>query len=170
MLDCDWSSDVCSSDLGCAVSFDAPATRLRLPLAALALPLRSPDPLLLEMMERQAGQHLQRVETADGFERSVRGRITRLLREGTPDVDSVAAGLHTTTRTLHRRLAERGWNYQRLLADTRHRLAEDYLANPRLQLAEIALLLGYSEQSAFNRAYRQWTGRTPLQARRAARA
>ena len=53
-----------------------------------------------------------------------------------------------------------------MLERTRQQLAQAYLADSALQLGEIALLLGYSEQSAFNRAWRQWTGTTPLQWRR----
>ncbi|MFX8067372.1 AraC family transcriptional regulator, partial [Acinetobacter baumannii] len=43
---------------------------------------------------------------------------------------------------------------------------EAYLRDPQLDLAEVALLLGYSEQSAFTRAFRQWTGLAPSQWRR----
>ena len=46
-----------------------------------------------------------------------------------------------------------------MLNELRGRLADEYLNDIRLQLSEIALLLGYSEQSSFNRAYKQWAGR-----------
>jgi AraC-like DNA-binding protein len=69
-------------------------------------------------------------------------------------------------RSLQRRLAEHGHSFQALLGQTRQQLAEAYLRDDSVELAEVALLLGYSEQSAFNRAFRQWTGQAPLQWRR----
>ena len=67
------------------------------------------------------------------------------------------------TRSLQRRLADQGMTFQGLLDETRRHLAEAYLRDERLDLAEIALLLGYSEQSAFTRAFRTWTGLPPAQ-------
>jgi AraC-like DNA-binding protein len=151
---------------GCEPRFDADCTRLGLPLAALALPLRQPDAALLRVMEEQADQRLRRLCDVDPFEQDLRAQIARRLRSGEPAAEPIAAAMGLSTRSLHRRLAERGWNFRRLLGDTRRALADDYLADPRLELSEIALLLGYSEQSAFTRAYRGWSGRTPLQARR----
>jgi AraC-like DNA-binding protein len=72
-------------------------------------------------------------------------------------------------RTLQRHLAQAGLSFQALLDRSRQHLAEAYLRDPRLELAEIALLLGYSEQSAFQRAFKQWTGQTPRQWRLALR-
>jgi AraC-like DNA-binding protein len=63
---------------------------------------------------------------------------------------------------LHRRLEERDLVFKELLQKTRQQLAQQYLKEGRLTLAEIALLLGYSEQSAFSRAFKQWLGITPL--------
>ena len=77
-------------------------------------------------------------------------------------VDKVAAAMHQSTRTLQRRLAERGMTWQQLLDNTRMELARQYLADPALSVAETALLLGFSEQSAFTRAFKRWMGQTPL--------
>ncbi|MNG33795.1 HTH-type transcriptional regulator VirS [compost metagenome] len=66
----------------------------------------------------------------------------------------------------YRQLAEHGLRYRALLGDVRFKLARLYLADPRLSLVEIALLLGYSEQSAFTRAFRTWSGSTPQDYRR----
>jgi AraC-like DNA-binding protein len=63
-------------------------------------------------------------------------------------------------------LAEQGTTFQQLLDDTRRHLAEAHLLDGHLDLAEISLLLGYSEQSAFTRAFRAWTGLPPAQWRR----
>jgi AraC-like DNA-binding protein len=65
-------------------------------------------------------------------------------------------------RTLQRQLKEQGMDFKKLVADTRRRFAQSYLGNRRNTLTEIAFLLGYSEVSAFNRAFKRWTGSTPL--------
>jgi AraC-like DNA-binding protein len=75
-----------------------------------------------------------------------------------------------STRTLQRRLHARGIVYAGLIDEVRRRLSGRYLADGDLSLGEIAYLLGYSESSAFNRAYRRWTGRTPSADRRRAAA
>ncbi len=146
---------------GCPVRFGQPHTLLRFPAKYLALPLRQPDAALLSLLERQADALLHELPDSDDLEQSVRRCIVRLSRDGEVDLERVAAELHTTPRTLHRRLEERGCNFRGLREDTRRRLAEDYLRDPRLRLAEIAQLLGFSEQSAFSRSFRRWTGETP---------
>ena len=64
-------------------------------------------------------------------------------------------------RSFYRELASHGFRFRTVLADVRLQLARLYLADPRLASAEIALLLGYSEPSALNCAFRGWTGTTP---------
>ncbi|MDR3417766.1 MAG: AraC family transcriptional regulator [Nevskia sp.] len=151
---------------GCPVQFDRPLTRVRLAPAMLALPLRQPDPALLGVLQGQADALLAELPQEDDFERAVRRCVARLAREGEPSLQRVADELHLSPRTLHRRLEQNGRNFRELLEDTRRHLADDYLRDPRLRMVEIALLLGYSEQSAFTRAYRRWTGSTPKRARR----
>ena len=71
-----------------------------------------------------------------------------------------------TPRTLERRLKENGVIYRDLVTDTRRRFALEYLRDLNRTLTEVAFLLGYSEVTAFNRAFKQWTGSTPLQYRK----
>jgi AraC-like DNA-binding protein len=71
-------------------------------------------------------------------------------------------------RTLQRQLKEYGVDFKRLVDDTRHRFSLSYLRDRKNTLTEIAYLLGYSEVSAFNRAFRCWTGSTPSDYRRTA--
>lgn len=143
------------------VQFAQAETRVRFPLQQLALPLRQPDTALLAILEQQAEAQLGGLPRSDDFEQAVRRHIARLARESEPSLEQVADALHLSSRTLRRRLDERGTPFRSLLDSTLRRIAEDYLRDSRLQLAEVALLLGYSEQSAFNRAFRRWTGTTP---------
>lgn len=154
---------------GCPVLFEQPRTWVRVPLHALALPLRAADPALLSLLENQAEAQLAGLPAADEIQQAVRSAIARLLPEADPGLDAVAAQLNTSSRTLHRRLAQRQVNFRQLLDATRLELAEQHLTDPRLTLADVALLLGYSEQSAFTRAFKGWTGQTPAAWRRAYR-
>jgi AraC-like DNA-binding protein len=146
---------------GCPVGYGAESTQVVIPTEWLGLPLREPDPGLLEVLGRQADALLEDLPPGNELEMVVRNRIVRLLREGEPGLERVAASLHMSARTLHRRLAEQGLQFRPLLEDTRRRLALDYLHDRRLHLSEIAELLGYAEQSAFSRAFRRWTGSSP---------
>jgi AraC-like DNA-binding protein len=69
---------------------------------------------------------------------------------------------------VQRRLAADELSFKAVVDETRLALAERYLADPALSLTETAFLLGYSDLSAFSRAFRRWTGRTALEFRRAA--
>jgi AraC-like DNA-binding protein len=83
------------------------------------------------------------------------------MAEGDVQIETVARALATSTRSLQRRLAEAGISYQQLLDNTRRDAADEYLADPRLSIGEVAYLLGYSEPAAFHRAFKRWNGITP---------
>lgn len=154
-------------DFFCApVRFGQPGTRLLLASQDLALPLRGADADLLALLDAQAEQLLQQVAAVDGPLAAWRQALVGLIRGGRTSLPDLAASLQMSPRSLQRRLAEQGNGFQALLSDTRRQLAEAYLRDPHVELAEVALLLGYSEQSAFTRAFRQWTGQAPLQWRR----
>jgi AraC-like DNA-binding protein len=88
------------------------------------------------------------------------------LREGDPNLAKVAKRIAMGQRTLQRRLREQGVDFKWLVEDTRRRFSLDYLRDRKHTFTEIACLLGYSEVSAFNRAFRRWTGSTPSDYRR----
>jgi AraC-like DNA-binding protein len=148
------------------VVFNAPLTRLVFDHAYLALPLRKSDPALLALLDRQAEQLLQQVAALPAAVDAWRKTLVPLIREGQTSLAALAKAHHTSPRSLQRRLSEQGTSFQALLDDTRRHLAEKHLMDAKLDLAEIALLLGYSEQSAFTRAFRSWTGLAPAQWRR----
>ncbi|NMO23072.1 helix-turn-helix transcriptional regulator, partial [Pyxidicoccus fallax] len=96
-----------------------------------------------------------------GFVQRVRDAIRASLREGPPQVGEVAQQLHVSLRTLQRRLAEHGTAFQDEVDAVRRELAFQYLKDPHLGVSEVAFLLGYSELSTFDRAFKRWTGLTP---------
>lgn len=151
---------------GGQVGFDEPVTRLVFDPEVLALPLRKSDPALLTLLDHQAEQLLAEVATVPAVVDAWRRTLVPLIREGQTSLAALAEAHHMSARTLQRRLAEQGTSFQGLLDQTRRHLAERHLRDAQLDLAEIALLLGYSEQSAFTRAFRSWTGLAPAQWRR----
>jgi AraC-like DNA-binding protein len=92
--------------------------------------------------------------------------ITEVIKNGKPELQRVAAVLGMGPRTLQRRLKAYGVDFKGLANSIRCELAIYYLKDRNNRLTDIALLLGYSEVSAFNRAFKRWTGSTPLQYRR----
>ncbi|MBJ7308756.1 helix-turn-helix transcriptional regulator [Rugamonas sp. CCM 8940] len=123
--------------------------------------MRLADPALAAMLERQVQAGFAALPAKDPFEQDMRRRISRQLLQGEPGLRHLAAELNSSGRTLRRHLSQHGWSYRALLDDIRKHLAQDYLRDPRLALPEVALLLGYSEQSAFNRAFLRWFNLTP---------
>jgi len=95
--------------------------------------------------------------------------ISASMSEGNPTLAQVAKKMFTSPRTLERRLKEHNVVFKKLLDDTRHRLALDHLRDDRDTLTQIAFLLGYSETSVFNRAFKRWTGSTPSEYRQRSR-
>jgi AraC-like DNA-binding protein len=91
----------------------------------------------------------------------VRAAVIRNLAHDRVRLASIAAGLGLSPRTLQRKLHEAGASFQQVLDAARHALAQDYLRQRGLSLADIAFLLGYQEQSAFTHAFREWSGMNP---------
>ncbi|MDO9235423.1 MAG: AraC family transcriptional regulator [Aquabacterium sp.] len=150
---------------GCPVRFAQPEMSIRLAATHLALPMRQADEALQSFMEQQAKAMLAELPPMDDLEETVRRAIARLAREGEISIERVAGDLNLTSRSLHRKLAKLGCNFRGLREDTRRLLAQDYLKDPRLALGEVAWLLGYSELSAFSRAFKRWTGHSPSEVR-----
>jgi AraC-like DNA-binding protein len=146
---------------GCPVKFGQPVIRMRFPLSYLRLKLRTPDPDLAVLLENQANSLLAELPGNADLAQMVRDCISGVIRLTEPTVEQVAELLHVSPRTLQRRLDEANLNFRSLLDDTRRQLAENYLLDPALRLKEVAYKLGFSEQSAFTRAFRRWTGNSP---------
>lgn len=152
--------------LDCSVQFARPQLAVKLRADDLLLPINSSDTHLMCLLEQQAATALKGLEHSDEFLIKLQNAISRGLLERNASMPWVAAQLNMSVRSVYRALNERGKTFKGQLDELRKTLAQQYLADATLSLSEIALLLGYSEQSAFNRAFRQWTGSTPLKHRR----
>ena len=127
------------------------------------------DQRLYQILKRYLDHVLGKMPREDCLLASVRRATAETMRDGELRLVRVAKQMAMSARTLQRQLKERGVDFKHLADDTRQRFAMNYLKDRRNTLTEVAFLLGYSELSAFNRAFKRWTGSTPLDYRRSAR-
>lgn len=151
---------------GATLRFGAPCYAFAFPQRALDEPLVSANPKLHAVVQRHAERLLADLPPVHSLTERVRHLMNGELARGRLTAEQVAQRLHMSRRTLCRKLESEGTSFTALLADLRQRLALQYVGNAELGLAEIAFLLGFSEAAAFHRAFKRWTGRTPLEYRR----
>ncbi|MDE2421045.1 MAG: AraC family transcriptional regulator [Gammaproteobacteria bacterium] len=145
----------------CPVTFGGIRTIVEFPAEYLNITLEKKDTMLLDLLEGHAQTLLNTLPT-DEFEKRLKKLFTDMLKkQEMPSLEQVASRMHTSVRTLQRRLNEHEIKFQELLADVKLDLFNQYIKDESLTLFDIALLLGYSEQSAFTRAVKRWTGKLP---------
>jgi AraC-like DNA-binding protein len=92
--------------------------------------------------------------------------IKEALPSGIPSIDQVGSHMGMSARTLTRRLSESGLSFRDLIKKTQQDISKDLLKDPARNMGEIAFHTGFSEQSAFNRAFKRWTGQSPTEFRK----
>lgn len=153
------------SFFACPVRFNCAEPIIRLSSDLLERPLRRADPALEQVLEQHAERLLATLPTRDEVIGQVRKVITSEIRQGELDIEHVGAVLKMSPRTLQRRLKEGRTSFRKELNLIRNQLAMSYLQDPSLQVTDVAMLLGYSEHSAFTRAFKKLNGQTPQQVR-----
>ncbi|WP_460448683.1 AraC family transcriptional regulator [Alsobacter sp. SYSU BS001988] len=143
------------------VRFDSEEAGIEFPTSWLDRPVPGSDKALYRFLRGQ-------IEAAEELtEHSMSEEVSRIIRTRLQDsdlsVDAVAAAMSFNRRTLSRRLAAEGVSFSSLLAAVRYDVAKRLLRSTAIPLSEIALSLGYSEASAFTRAFREWSGASPQQ-------
>jgi AraC-like DNA-binding protein len=146
--------------------FDAPWNAIRLNEERLTDPVAVQPTYAFGILSEHAEALLESLDSS----KSVRARVARelmpILHTGEAGIDNVAAGLGVSRQTLYRRLSAEGTTFEKVLDDLRHKLALHYIDGKRVSVDETAYLVGYSERSAFSRAFRRWTGSTIRSTRR----
>lgn len=138
------------------ITFDREIENIRIPYANLEV---------LKMMREKADKIIVELNADDSFSRQVSLLITSTLMHEEPDKTVIAAQLNISPRTLQRKLAKEDTSYQQLLDQIRYQLAQNYLQDTQLTVTDIAYMLGFTEPSAFYRAFKKWHGMTPGQYR-----
>ena len=153
---------------GAAVVYGVPAAYGRFDAALLDRPVPNADGSMLKVLQRHADELLAarlRETSEPRIVTDVRREVAAQLANDRARVDDVASALAVSTRTLQRKLAEAGTNFQAVHDAARQALAEELLRDSQLNLTDVAFMLGYREQSSFNRACREWFGATPARTR-----
>ncbi len=150
---------------GCSAQFEAENNRLWIARAVWDTSIQGANAGVLGVLTEHAELLLDRLPRgADLIERTRRA-IAGRLRGGDPSLAEVARELAMSERSLQRHLRELGSSFNALADEVRAATARLYLEQPDMALTEVGYLLGFSEQSAFTRAHKRWTGLTPRQAR-----
>ena len=124
------------------------------------------DPQLLALLESQVQQSAQSLLSSDSLIDHIRLLITSNLGHTEVTADSIASELLMSRRTLNRRLNENGTTFNSLRENIVFHMAKESLCNTRISITELAQKLGYSDSSAFNRAFKRNLGLRPLQYRK----
>jgi AraC-like DNA-binding protein len=145
---------------GAPVFFGCASNAIILESDLLDRPMPGRDLKLLAMM-RTCLEQLGSQGQPETLINLVRGAIRKRLPDGAPSLEHVAAGLRVAPAAIRRALADEGLGFRQATDAVRYELARHYLSQRHLQLSEITLLLGYSELSAFSRAFSRWAGLSP---------
>jgi len=160
------TAEYASTFLPIELRFGSPVLGFSFDARQLTTPLQSADLKLHRVIRKQAEHTLTALPTTQTFTQKVRDLAAAEIGVGNATVAHIAKRLGVSPRTLTRKLEREGTTYKDLLEDLRKTLAMRYLESRDLQLSEVALRLGFSQSAAFHRAFRRWTGHTPLQHRR----
>ncbi len=151
--------------LDAPVSYGHDRIRIFLAKSVYDAELLGADPHIKQLLETQAHQRLLQLRGEQASSDPMLARIRELIAErlayGTASLESIADAMQVSVRTLQRQLDQHDTRFTQLLDDTRQDLARRYISNAELSLLEIAMMLGFAEQSSFNRAFKRWFGESP---------
>jgi AraC-like DNA-binding protein len=128
-------------------------------LASLRPPTTSQ--YMQELLRNQADAMLEELDRARSTRARVESLLMPLLEQGDVSIEAVGSRLGLSRQTLFRRLRQEGVTFAQVVDELRHRLAVHYLTASNASVRQTAHLIGYSDASAFSRAFKRWTGRSP---------
>jgi AraC-like DNA-binding protein len=149
------------------IAFGAPRNAIWFDAAYLEQPIERADPSLSPVLRRHAEDLLAALPASNSLATALHKHLLRTLDSGLPSIADAASALGVSTRSLQRKLEEEGTSFKGVLDDVRRALAESYLRDGTRTVSEVAFLVGFSEVSAFSRAFRRWTGKSAVSYRRA---
>jgi AraC-like DNA-binding protein len=153
--------------LECAVSFGSDQEIWTFATADIEAPLTGAVPDVADATDRIAETYIASLDEGV-VAHEVRQMIVQMLPSGHVDQDTIASKLHRSRSTLQRQLGSEGTSYRNILESTRQGLAEKYLQDSKFTQAQVAFMVGFSDQSNFARAFKRWTGMSPGEFQKAA--
>jgi AraC-like DNA-binding protein len=148
------------------LAFGMPLTAITFAGGYLDLPVVQNERSVKEFLRTAPENILVKYKNGSSLSARIRRRLRQQLPGEVPDFETLAAELNMTSATLRRRLHEEGASYQEIKDQLRRDLAISYLSHSDRSVMDIAVELGFSERSAFHRAFRKWTGASPGEFRR----
>jgi AraC-like DNA-binding protein len=145
---------------GCPVDFDADCAEFTVASAVLDLRQQTADAALAEILESHARVLTERLPDRSTFTARVKAAIVPLLAAGA-SIEAVARAMRLSERSVQRYLQQDGTSFAEVLTDVRRRRAEAALRDTTASIATVAHSLGFSDQSAFHKAFTRWTATTP---------
>ncbi|MCP4440641.1 MAG: AraC family transcriptional regulator [Aureispira sp.] len=149
----------------CPIHFEAKQYLIRFDKNVLIQKILLANYDLLKILEQYAQKQISLLEKPLSFSKNVEQAILRQSNLALPQIEDIARTLNMSTRTLQRKLKAEDTSFQNILDEIRKNLALEYLQDSTIPVKEISFLLGYNEVSAFGRALKRWTGKTPTQYR-----
>lgn len=146
---------------GCEVRFGRESNTLVLRLEDANEPLPTANAELAVAFDTLLKRQLSELSGTD-LPNRVKTLLVKELTSGNPSAARVSTALAMSERGMHRKLAQHETSFQALLDQARYELAKKYLLESTKSATEITFLLGFSEPSAFTRAFRRWTGLAPM--------
>lgn len=160
---------VCAKKLksyfGTDVQFDAERTSITIARTAADMELSSANKQIALMHDEMLMRYIVAIKKGD-IVQQVKSIILENLPDGQVTDKLVASELNLSERSMQRRLKEHKTTFRFLLDNVREMVAKQYIENPRNRMSDIAFLIGFSEQSAFSRAFKKWTGKSPVEYRK----
>lgn len=128
----------------------------------------NPQPYVKELLTRHANILQKEIEGSKLFQDKVRKIVMMHLEAGSVNLEVIAKELNVNSRSIYRKLKNENTSYKDLLNEVRKQLAQDYLREGSFSIDDISFKLGFSESSAFHRAFKRWFGTNPGQYRQQA--
>ena len=147
--------------LGVPVEFDCTHNAMEIDPSLLKLKLNPTRNYVFGMLRQQADDLLAELNAMQTVRADVESRLMPILHTGDMSLANVAADLGMSEQALYRALRAEGVGFREVLDDLRHRLALDYLRGGKVTINEAAYLVGFSDPSAFSRAFKRWSGKSP---------
>ncbi|MBT0717353.1 AraC family transcriptional regulator [Rosenbergiella epipactidis] len=142
--------------------FDQPTNCMVIPKSDGLRSMPDSDPMLLTVTQdaiRQLNGHVSTQPLID----QIRVQVQLAIGQGEPELEQIAEQVAMTPWSLQRRLRQEGISFTGLVDKVRGEMAMSFLQQPHISVTDMALLLGYSEVSAFSRAFKRWFGTSPRQ-------
>ncbi len=143
------------------VMFERKRNAMQLDELWLTHPVAQTPHYAFGILSKHANALLERLQEGRTVRNKVEGVLMQLLHRGDAGIDAVAERMAISRQTLYRKLKTEGATFEGVLDDLRRKLSLHYLEGQKTSVNEVAYLIGFSDPSAFSRAFKRWTGRSP---------